>query len=88
MMYNLTQSLTLCSEGLQQHRIHTVNPTGPVGVHGVILKGDYLLEVQILLELEIKTINSNEDQKVFKTFSPWETKIRVVMRFDKTGYLK
>lgn len=34
------------SEGLQQHRIHTVNPTGPVGMHGVVRKGDHLLEVR------------------------------------------
>ncbi|CAB3985310.1 Multiple PDZ domain [Paramuricea clavata] len=32
-------------EGLQHHRIHTVNPTGPVGVHGVVVKGDYLIEI-------------------------------------------
>lgn len=36
------------SEGLQQHRIHTVNPTGPVGIHGVVKKGDYLIEVSLL----------------------------------------
>ena len=41
------------SEGLQQHRIHTVNPTGPVGVHGIIRKGDYLLEVS---PIEIKIL--------------------------------
>ena len=39
------QYSVIFSEGLQQHRIHTVNPTGPVGVHGVIKKGDYLIEV-------------------------------------------
>ena len=47
----LPSCLTLFLEGLQQHRIHTVNPTGPVGVHGVVRKGDYLVEVYIILTI-------------------------------------
>lgn len=31
---------------LPWHRVHTVNPRGPVGIDGTIKPGDHLIEVQ------------------------------------------